>query len=153
MSPNPQEAAGMGLTQVAEILGGEKVLGRRLRNKMDLVEVGSRGLTKSAVSHLARYLSLSLKQMADLLPVTGRTLQRYVARRHLSTAVSEQVLQIAGVVAKAADVFGNRDRSLAWLSQPSAALADKAPLDLLGSRFGADLVLDELGRMEHGVYS
>jgi putative toxin-antitoxin system antitoxin component (TIGR02293 family) len=67
--------------------------------------------------------------------------------------VSEQVLQIAAVVARGTEVFGGKDRFLAWAKQPSTALSDKTPLELLGSRFGTDLVLDELGRIEHGVFS
>ena len=143
----------MQLAQVAEVLGGEKVLGKKLQSKMDLVELGSRGVTKDAVSHLAQYLSLSWKQMASILPVTERTLLRCAPKRHLSATVSEQVLQIAEAVALGTQVFGSRDRFLSWLSQPSTALADRAPLELLGSRFGTELVMDELGRIEHGVYS
>lgn len=143
----------MELSQVTRILGGQKVVGRRLQNRMDLVELGSRGLTRDAVANLARHLSLSLKDMAALLPVTERSLQRYTAKQHLSPPVSEQVLQIAEVAARGTEVFGGKDRFLAWANQPSTALADKTPLELLGSRFGVDLVLDELGRIEHGVYS
>ena len=62
----------MQLTQVEEILGGEKILGQKLASKMDLVELGRVGITKNAIAHLAKYLSLSWKQMADLLPVTER---------------------------------------------------------------------------------
>ncbi|MBW2740650.1 MAG: hypothetical protein JRE64_17815, partial [Deltaproteobacteria bacterium] len=60
----------MQLAQVSEILGGEKIIGKKLESKMDLVELGSIGITKNAVSHLANYLSLSWKQVAALLPVT-----------------------------------------------------------------------------------
>ena len=35
----------------------------------------------------------------------------------------------------------------------SPALGNRTPASLLGSRFGAELVLDELGRIEHGVVS
>jgi len=143
----------MELSNVAEILGGEKVLGKRLESKMDLVELGSRGVTKDAVSHLAKYLSLSWKQMANLLPVTERTLQRYTSERHLNPTVSEQVLQIAEVVVRGTEVFGDKNRFRVWLNQPNTALSDNAPLNLLGSRFGTEMVLDELGRLEHGVYS
>ena len=143
----------MELSQVTRILGGQMVVGKRLESRMDLVDLGSRGLTKDAVSHLARHLSLSLKDMAALLPVTERSLQRYTAKQHLSPTVSEQVLQIAEAVARGTEVFGDKDRFLAWANQPSKALAGKKPLELLGSRFGIDLVLDELGRMEHGVVS
>ena len=143
----------MELSQVARILGGQKVLGKRLQSRMDLVELGNRGLTKDAVSHLARHLSLSLKDMAALLPVTERSLQRYTSKHPLSPTVSEQVLQIAEAAARGTEVFGGRDRFLAWANQPNTALSGKTPLELLNSRFGADLVLDELGRIEHGIVS
>ena len=143
----------MELANVAEILGGEKVLGKRLENKMDLVELSSHGVTKDAVSHLAKYLLLSWRQMAALLPVTERTLQRYALKQHLNPTVSEQVLQIAEVVARGVEVFGDKDRFRNWMDQPNTALSDNAPLNLLGSRFGTEMVLDELGRIEHGIYS
>jgi putative toxin-antitoxin system antitoxin component (TIGR02293 family) len=143
----------MELSQVARILGGQKVLGMRLRSRMDLVELANRGLTKDAVSNLARHLSLSLKDMAALLPVTERSLQRYTSKHHLNPTVSEQVLQIAEAVARGTQAFGGKDGFLAWANQPNTALSDKRPLELLGSRFGTDLVLDELGRIEHGIVS
>jgi putative toxin-antitoxin system antitoxin component (TIGR02293 family) len=118
---------------------------------MDFVELGGAGITKDAAAHLAKYLSLSLAGVARLLPVTPRTLQRYSPGKHLSLAVSEQVLQLAEVVATGTDVFGNRDNFLAWLSLPSAPLGDRKPIDLMSSRFGAELVMDELGRIAHGI--
>ena len=39
----------MPLALVCEILGGEKILGKKLESKMDLVELGSIGITKNAV--------------------------------------------------------------------------------------------------------
>ena len=143
----------MELSQVSRILGGQKVLGTRLQSRMDLVELANRGLTKDAVSNLARHLSLSLKDIAALLPVTERSLQRYTPKHHLNPTVSEQVLQIAEVVARGTEVFGRKDRFLTWANQPSTALSERTPLELLGSRFGSGLVLDELGRIEHGIVS
>ncbi len=141
----------MQYSQVADILGGRKVLGRSLQTRMDFVELGGAGVTKDAANHLARYLSLSLAGVAKLLPVTPRTLQRYSAGKRLSPAVSEQVLQLAEVVATGAEVFGDRGNFLTWLSLPSAPLGDRKPIDLLSSRFGAELVIDELGRIAHGI--
>lgn len=141
----------MQYAQVADILGGKQVLGRNLRTRMDFVELGVAGITKDAASHLARYLSLSIAGFARLLPVTPRTLQRYSPKKLLSPAVSEQVLQVAEVVALGTEVFGDRDNFLAWLSMPSAPLGDRKPIDLLSSRFGAELVTDELGRIAHGI--
>lgn len=143
----------MQLALVCEILGGEKILGKKLESKMDLVELGSIGITKNAVSHLADYLSLSWKQVADLLPVTERTLQRYSSYQHFSPAVSEQVLHIAEVMAKGTEVFQDKGKLAIWLNTPHKVFHGKTPFAMLGSRFGMELVLEELGRLEFGVYS
>ncbi len=141
----------MHYSHVEEILGGRKVLGRSLNSKMDFIELGGAGISKDAASHLARYLSLSIAGMAKMLPVTARTLQRYGARKRLSQAVSEQVLQLAEVVAEGEEIFGDRENFLAWMSLPNRALGSRKPIDLLSSRFGAELVSDELGRIAHGI--
>jgi putative toxin-antitoxin system antitoxin component (TIGR02293 family) len=143
----------MALQEMAELLGGEKVIGKRLEDRLDVVELGYQGISKVAVAHLAKYLSLSWKQIAALLPVTERTLQRYGSDQHLSLAVSEQVLKIAEVVAEGTEVFGDKEKFLAWLNQPCTALSDNAPFSMLASRFGTEMVFDELGRIAHGVYS
>jgi len=143
----------MQLSQVGEILGGEKILGKKLESKMDLIELGSIGITKDAVSHLAKYLSFSWKQIAALLPVTERTLQRYRLNQHFNPAVSEQVLHIAEVLAKGADVFKEKKKFLLWLNTPHKVFSSMTPFAMLASRYGTELVLEELGRIEFGVYS
>ena len=143
----------MELSAVAEVLGGEKVLRKKIQNRMDLVELSDKGVTKNALRHLAKFLSFTMNQMAALLPVTERTIQRYAPKKHFSRVVSEQILQIAEVAAMGAEVFEDRDKFLSWMDHPNRALADKTPLSLLNSRFGAEMVLDELGRIEHGVFS
>ena len=124
-----------------------------MRNRLDLVDLSDKGVTKIALKNLADYLSVSLRQLADLLPISERTIQRYTAKKTFSRVVSEQILQMAEVAAKGTEVFGDRDRFLAWMRHPNKALGNKAPMSLLNSRFGAEMVLDELGRMEHGVFS
>ena len=143
----------MQLAQVGKILGGEKILGKKLESKMDLVELGSTGVTKDAISHLANYLSLSWKQIADLLPVTERTLQRYTTHQHFNSAVSEQVLHIAEVLAKGIEVFQEKEKFLMWLNTPHKVFSSNTPFAMLGSHFGTELVMEELGRIEFGVYS
>ncbi len=143
----------MQMEQVGEILGGEKNLGRKIENKMDLVELGKAGISKKCIANLADYLSLSWKEVADLLPITERTLQRYAPHQHFNTGVSEQVLHIAKVIAKGNEVFHDKKKLILWLNAPHRGLSGNTPFAMLASRFGADLVLEELGRIEWGVYS
>jgi putative toxin-antitoxin system antitoxin component (TIGR02293 family) len=143
----------MELQEITELLGGEKVLGRRLENRFDVVELSYEGISKIALTHLAKYLSLSWKQIAALLPVTERTLQRYTSNQHLGQSVSEQVLKIAEVVAKGTEVFGDKEKFLLWMNQPCTGLSNNTPFSMLRSRFGIEMIFDELGRIEYGIYS
>lgn len=144
---------GLGLAAVEKILGGEAILHHKIRNRMDLIELSNKGISKDALGHLAGYLSFSVKQVAELLPVSERTVQRHSSKQHFNRIVSEQILQIAEVAARGTEVFADKDKFLLWMNQPNKALADRIPMSLLTSRFGAELVLDELGRIEYGVFS
>ncbi len=143
----------MEFSSITKVLGGEKVLRQKIRSRMDLIELTNKGVTKDALRHLAKFLSFTISQMAALLPVTERTIQRYTTKKHFNRVVSEQILQIAEVAAKGAEVFEDKDKFLSWINHPCKALANKTPLSLLNSRFGAEMVLDELGRLEHGVFA
>ncbi len=135
------------------ILGGKKTLHRAIQNRMDLIELSDEGITKQALLHLAAYMNFTVHQLAELLPVTERTIQRYTAKQHFSPVVSEHILQIAEVAARGEEVFGSREKFLEWASIPSKALSGATPLSLLKSRIGSDLVIEELGRIEHGVFA
>jgi putative toxin-antitoxin system antitoxin component (TIGR02293 family) len=143
----------MNPSDVVEVLGGSSLIRGKHSTSLDLVDLGEKGLTKASLSRLAEYLRLTSAQMARLLPVTARTLQRYTKKRPLSPVVSGHMLEIAGVAVRGVEVFGEKDVFLTWMSRPSVALGNRKPLDLLSSPLGIDLVLDELGRIEHGVFS
>ena len=108
----------MELSKIADVLGGEQVLGRRLESEMDFVELGNQGVPKEAVLNLKKYLSLPCKQTENLLPITVRTIQRYSLKQRLTPIVSEQVLHVARVLA--AGVSTNCPK---W-SEPGCALTE-----------------------------
>jgi len=153
MSNVRREVKIMNLLHVSNVLGGAKVLGFQIENQMDLITLGSKGVTKDAVTHLAGYARMPFRQVASLLPISERTLLRCKPKQHLNKPVSEHVLQIAEVFAKGEEVFEDKERFFEWLKQSNTALGGKNPLMLLDSRFGIDMVIDELGRIETGVYS
>jgi putative toxin-antitoxin system antitoxin component (TIGR02293 family) len=140
-------------TGAASLLGVQRALQGDVASRMFLIDLSRKGVTKGFLLRVARYLGLSVGQMAGLLPVTERTIQRYGRDRRFTAAVSEQILQIATVAARGEDVFGSREAFLGWMRSPSPALGNRTPASLLGSRFGSEIVLDELGRIEHGVIS
>jgi len=143
----------MDVPEISGIVGGAGLLRGDTASRMDLIEIGERGVTKDALLRLAKYLSLSIGQLAGILPVSERTIQRYRRDQRFNSVVSEQVLQIAEVAARGTEVFGEREKFLSWMKSPCRALGNRPPAGLLRSRFGTGIVLDELGRIEHGVVS
>lgn len=51
------------------------------------------------------------------------------------------------------EIFGDKESFMAWLHCPSLAFAGQTPLSLLHTPSGVEMVLDEIGRIEHGVLS
>lgn len=117
----------------------------------DLMKITRRGLLRSAIDSIAKLLDLSGAELATYLHVSERTLQRYASDKELSPELSDRLVQIAKVYARAVDVFEDEENAVAWLKYPSRALNDTAPIEYLDNSSGIEIVLDELIRIEYGV--
>ena len=143
----------MELAEMVKILGGKQILRMKLRNQLDLIALSRRGVSKLALLNLQKNLSFTSGEMAKLLPVSERTIQRYTRQKRFNAIVSEHILRIAEVAAKGKVVFEDIGKFIAWLNQPNINFENKSPVSFLDSGFGSEMVLNELGRIEHGVYS
>lgn len=135
------------------LLGGRTVLGRSLETGMDRYELSRTGIPKRALLNLVSNLNLSLRSMSTLLNVAERTIQRKRDDELLDVSTSEQVIQIAEVYSRGNEVFGSPGNFQEWMKTENISFAGKRPMELLPSRYGAQMILDEIGRIEWGVYS
>ncbi len=136
-----------------QILGEALNITQEIKSPYDLMEVSRQGLLKNAVDSLAQLLELSTKDLVPYLHISERTLQRYQDDKKLSSELSDHLIQIARVYARAVEVFEDRDKAVKWLKYPSHALGGVTPISCLDNFSGIELVLDELGRIEYGVYA
>jgi putative toxin-antitoxin system antitoxin component (TIGR02293 family) len=120
---------------------------------MDVITMSREGVSKQLLLALSDLSGISIHQLAKLLPITERTIQRYDNEQKFSSDVSEHILIIIRVVDQAYQVLEGQETVKEWLTTPLVALGQRTPLSLLDTSFGAQLVMDELGRLEHGVYS
>jgi putative toxin-antitoxin system antitoxin component (TIGR02293 family) len=121
--------------------------------EMQLVEMARHGISKKALLRIAEMSNLSISELTKLLPVSLRTIQRYSDDDLLDRAVSEHALNIAEVISHGTRVFGSLESFQRWLHSPLPALGNQTPVSFLDTGFGARMVSDLLGRIEHGVYS
>lgn len=137
--------------QVAQKLG----IKEQVRTPLDYVTLGDKGLPRKTILRLMDMLSISLIDLAPLLLVSRKTIERYRddLKHNLNRSVSERVLRIALVVLRCEEVFGEKHVCNDWLKNENPALGNQSPLSLMRSDFGIELVLRELGRIEHGIIS
>lgn len=139
--------------RIVSVLGGSVNVGKPIKNDFDLINITRQGLPKSAVTSLSKILGISMEKMSDLLHVSHRTIQRKRNTDLLNTYSTEQVLEIAEVISRGIEVLGTLEDFTAWLHSKIRHLNYKKPIHFLDTHFGTNMVLDTLGRIEHGIYS
>jgi putative toxin-antitoxin system antitoxin component (TIGR02293 family) len=139
---------------IAEVLGGRKVLGRTIKNSVDLAELIRIGLPASAIVALAEKLDLKNAVISERLGIPQRTLSRRLSQHaRLTAAESDRTVRLARVYATAVEMIGNAEKAVEWLRTQNRALGGELPLDWLDTDVGAREVEDILGRIAYGVYS
>jgi putative toxin-antitoxin system antitoxin component (TIGR02293 family) len=131
----------------------EKVFHQPLTSEMDVIKISMKGVTKNSLVVFADAFGYSTEKLAAMLPITVRTIQRYSNTHKFNASVSEHIIQLARLMIKGTEVFGSRDNFKRWFATPNIALGGTAPSELVNLKTGTQMVMDELGRIEHGVFA
>ncbi|MER9253890.1 DUF2384 domain-containing protein [Mesorhizobium sp. M0598] len=145
------------LQKVAKLLGGSRILARRLSSALDAHELLLHGLPASALDHLIGQL-VFIQKTDSLEKAVGMSLRTYQRRKDapskpLSQDQSGRTWKFAEILSKATDVFGSQAEAEQWLERPAIGLDQRRPIDLLATPAGIELVEDYLERLEYGVYA
>jgi putative toxin-antitoxin system antitoxin component (TIGR02293 family) len=138
---------------IEKLLGGSEVIGHSLKTEMDHYELSRMGLPKKALLSLVGNLNLTIRSMSKLLNITERTIQRKSDLDLMDVSTTEQILQIADVYSRGNEVFASAENFQIWMNAGNMSLGGKKPFELLPSRYGARMVLDVIGQLEHGIIS
>ncbi|HEX9757245.1 MAG TPA: antitoxin Xre/MbcA/ParS toxin-binding domain-containing protein [Nitrospiria bacterium] len=137
--------------QAGEIF--RKVFHKKPKSNMDVIEMSKEGISKASLMNFVRFLNFSPDQVARMLPITLRTIQRYSRKQKFNPTVSEHIIQLVFLVGRGIEVFGSREKFMSWFNSPSKALGGNVPSGLVSLKTGAQMVMEELGRIEYGVYA
>ena len=109
--------------------------------------------TKAKLVQLAEELGLSREEIARVVGMTARNLQRYSSSHKLSQEQYTNMLLLTRLFIRGVDVFGSKEKFGRWLRKPVRSLGMQRPLDLLDSAVGYTVVEQALGRIEHGIFA
>ena len=141
------------LRAVVDELGGEAVLGRRLRRDSDLQTAIREGFPQRVIAELTAAADLSVKELAAALDLSPRSLQRRRREGRLARYESDRIYRLARIVALAKSSLGGREEATRWLKRANRALGGKAPLAVIDTEIGARAVENVLGRIAFGGVS
>lgn len=122
-------------------------------NDFDLLTLARKGISKKSLIVLAKRISLTIQQVAGIMHISERTLQRYTPSTIIKTEHAEKAIELARLYERGIEVFGTLDNFNEWMKTPNYTLNGEAPIDLLDSSLGFNLILQTLGRIEYGVFS
>ncbi len=121
-------------------------------NDWQVVQLSREGITKRLLFQLGNRIDFTEKELANVLDVSERTLQRYKDDTKLSKVASEKAIELANLYQHGEEVFGTIERFNAWMKSTHALFRKQRPIDILDTHRGFQIVHDELGRIEHGIF-
>ncbi|HEX9893469.1 MAG TPA: antitoxin Xre/MbcA/ParS toxin-binding domain-containing protein [Gemmatimonadales bacterium] len=137
--------------RVARILGGERMLGRRVRTLADLRELVESGLPVESLALVVAHVTGSEGAATELKHrvVPKATLHR--RRRRLSPEESERLERLARLAALAEEVWEDPTLASEFLTSPQPQLGGERPVDLSRSDLGARQVEQLLMKLAYAL--
>ena len=129
------------------------VIGITTADNHKVIQFLKEGLPTSSFTKLQNALAISSKQLASVVNISLRTINRRQKEGNLRPDESERVLRIARLFDMARELFEDDQLARQWFKSPKRALDGKTPLDFAVTEPGAQEVADLLGRLKHGVFS
>jgi putative toxin-antitoxin system antitoxin component (TIGR02293 family) len=125
-----------------------------LNNKMLIVHSIRKGVSFSFFNTVKNNSPFTDIEWADFLNLSTKSLQRYKNEKKFvfKPIHSEKIIELAEVTNFGNEVFDNNKDFHSWLNTTSIALDNMKPLELLKNSYGKEMVMDELNRIDQGIF-
>lgn len=123
-------------------------------DSLETVNMLREGVAFPYLNSISDRINFTLEDWSAYLHLSERTIQRYKKeKKPFDTIYTEKIVQIDLLYKKGADVFGNEENFHTWMETKSIPLGGVKPKELLDTTYGINLIADELGRIEHGIFA
>lgn len=123
-------------------------------NVSDIIASMRNGISAQIAPDVAQRLGLSQDKLFETLRLPKSTMKARLGKAQLLSPVEQDRMYRADRLwERALAVFEDEDACRAWIKRENRTLGGEAPLALLDTEAGYELVLDTLGRIEYGVVS
>jgi len=137
--------------RIGDVLGGPRVLGRKVSSIAALSDAVADGLPKSTLRNVVRRVFPNAAEQRQIMHrvVPEATYKR--RRDRLSTAESERTERLARVIATAEFVLGEGEPARRFLTSPHAELGGLSPMEAAMTELGARQAEEVMARILYGL--
>lgn len=97
-------------------------------------------------------LGLDRQRVARLVGADSTLRRRRKADTRLTSAESDRLARLIRIVQRAIEVFGSREKAVAWLTRTSRhSSSGQAPIDMLDTDPGSQWVGERLDQIAYGI--
>lgn len=120
----------------------------------EIIKTMRRGTPARYIADLAQRFGISQDRLFETLRLPKSTLKGRIGKNELlSPSEQDRVYRADKVWTRALEVLEDEPAARLWINRDNRSLGGEAPLSLLDTEAGYELVLDTLGRIEYGVVS
>jgi len=111
------------------------------------------GVPKQALDNLINITGITTNEISGIIRTSDRTLRRYTPKQKLNAEQSERVIELAKLYSRGEEVFDSLDAFKEWMDNRIMALGNKKPKEFLDTSLGIEMLMNELGRIEQGIFA
>lgn len=139
---------------------GYKILNKKityeefLKNRMLIVYAIREGISYDLFHLIKEMTPFNEEDWASFLGISTKSLQRNKVKEDFifKPLQSEKILELAEVTSLGNTVFDTEAQFYLWLKTPSFALGNLQPIELLTDSYGKEMVVNELNKIDQGIF-
>ncbi|OOG76267.1 antitoxin Xre-like helix-turn-helix domain-containing protein [Flavobacterium sp. A45] len=125
-----------------------------LKNRMLIVHAIREGIPYELFNLIKEITPFNEEDWASFLGISTKSLQRNKIKEDFifKPLQSEKILELAEVTSLGNTVFDTETQFYMWLKTPSFALGNLQPIELLRDSYGKEMVVNELNKIDQGIF-
>ncbi|MBP2283196.1 putative toxin-antitoxin system antitoxin component (TIGR02293 family) [Flavobacterium sp. CG_23.5] len=125
-----------------------------LKNRMLIVHSIREGIPYHFFDLIKERTPFNEEDWATFLGISAKSLQRNKAKENFvfKALQSEKIFELAEVTSLGKEVFDTDEQFYSWLKTPSFALGNLKPIELLKDSYGKEMVVNELNKIDQGIF-
>lgn len=121
---------------------------------LNLIQKIREGISMQSFQAIKQFIKFTMTEWSTVLHISERTINRYEKEnKNFDPNYSEKIYELLMLYKFGIEVFGSEHTFHQWMATANPSLGGSTPKSLLDSNIGTNLIKQELGRIQHGIFA